>query len=617
METRALHRSVIERLRLKGGADPTLARLRAESVLGAIDLRPPGLPPSAILMVRALRVSGGSTLDRAVDGTTLQRWERALVDALSARLRVAARPAFEAASGEAEAVLFTDRAELLACLARDVCRGVAGARWWWRGALAGEAPREAAVRAWTAAPEHAPSAWAQLERSGDAWAFVALWTADEARVALTRVLEARGLHPVAALLAAAPDDALRSRPALGRGEVMAPPWPGDAHEDARALVALGSPRVALVGVARALVRAPETVRAESFLTRARRWVAASEEPRGELAPPAPPEPARRQGAAAPPAEPPTPSLVGTTAVVDAQRVVRDVPEAPVEAPTPRSFVHEPSGAPEVRVEAWARAEARAPSVQGAAHAEANDRAPASAAAAEEAAPDAPPTDDVAPTTEEGAARVADGRLVDPSVAAGRRRAEATALAEGTVVETALGGVFFLVLVGMQLGLYGDFSAPRAPGIPLPLWDWLALMGRALLGDGYDDDALWPLLAALAGRGEGEAPGEGYEPPTPWAVEEPWRSEDAPERCHGERAVDRWIAWLAPQVRRRLAEALGVAGGEVGATLLVLPARVRVTGAHLDVMMALADLPIEVRRAGIDRDVGWVPAAGKYVAFQFE
>jgi hypothetical protein len=50
---------------------------------------------------------------------------------------------------------------------------------------------------------------------------------------------------------------------------------------------------------------------------------------------------------------------------------------------------------------------------------------------------------------------------------------------------------------------------------------------------------------------------------------------------------------------------------------MLPARVSVTTTHLDVVMALSDLPVEVRLAGLDRDPGWVPAAGRSVAFHFD
>jgi hypothetical protein len=52
------------------------------------------------------------------------------------------------------------------------------------------------------------------------------------------------------------------------------------------------------------------------------------------------------------------------------------------------------------------------------------------------------------------------------------------------------------------------------------------------------------------------------------------------------------------------------------TLLRLPADIEDTGERIDVHMDLAGLPLPVRLAGLDRDPGWIPAAGCDVRFQF-
>ncbi len=41
-----------------------------------------------------------------------------------------------------------------------------------------------------------------------------------------------------------------------------------------------------------------------------------------------------------------------------------------------------------------------------------------------------------------------------------------------------------------------------------------------------------------------------------------------------------------------------------------------TATRVDVVSDLADLRIEVRRAGLDRDLGFVPAAGRSIGFVF-
>jgi hypothetical protein len=87
-------------------------------------------------------------------------------------------------------------------------------------------------------------------------------------------------------------------------------------------------------------------------------------------------------------------------------------------------------------------------------------------------------------------------------------------------------------------------------------------------------------------------------------------------------LDRWLGWLLPYVQARLRRALGLDLTGLQDLSGLAPywkqrARVLVTPSHVDVIMALAELPIEIRLAGLDRDPGWVPAAGRFIAFHFE
>jgi hypothetical protein len=52
------------------------------------------------------------------------------------------------------------------------------------------------------------------------------------------------------------------------------------------------------------------------------------------------------------------------------------------------------------------------------------------------------------------------------------------------------------------------------------------------------------------------------------------------------------------------------------SLLAVPALVTLTRTHLDVHMRLADARVEVRRAGLDVDPGWVDWLGLVVAFRY-
>jgi hypothetical protein len=81
---------------------------------------------------------------------------------------------------------------------------------------------------------------------------------------------------------------------------------------------------------------------------------------------------------------------------------------------------------------------------------------------------------------------------------------------------------------------------------------------------------------------------------------------------------RWLSLLMPYVRARLCLALGLESAQDIATMLCQRyARVRAMDTHIDVFFRLADLPLEIRFAGLDRDPGWVPAAGRFITFHFD
>jgi hypothetical protein len=77
----------------------------------------------------------------------------------------------------------------------------------------------------------------------------------------------------------------------------------------------------------------------------------------------------------------------------------------------------------------------------------------------------------------------------------------------------------------------------------------------------------------------------------------------------------WIERLAGYTRARLALALG--GEAEVARALALPARMYASDVGFDTVFSLNGLPIAVRLAGLDRDPGWVPAAGRDIRFHFE
>ena len=192
------------------------------------------------------------------------------------------------------------------------------------------------------------------------------------------------------------------------------------------------------------------------------------------------------------------------------------------------------------------------------------------------------------------------------------------------IETQLGGVFYLINLGQCLGLYGDFTTPEEPGIQLNIWDFVALLGRELAGDEIESDPIWPFLARLAQREKGDLLGSGFEPEEDFefGVSTYELSDDPGLKENSKRetspGVAAWLDRLMPYVRARLRKGLGLeAEDDPGPIVCRHPARVCLTPAHFDVYFSLAELPIAIRLSGLDRNPGWVPAAGRFIAFHFD
>ncbi len=239
------------------------------------------------------------------------------------------------------------------------------------------------------------------------------------------------------------------------------------------------------------------------------------------------------------------------------------------------------------------------------------------------------------------------------------------------IDTEFGGVFYLINLGIFLELYSDFTAPAGRNLTLSIFDFIALLGERLSQRQIKDDPLWELLAQLTGRTKLDAPGTGFEPPDGWRLPAPWleafpdqdrlewmtkggrlrvqhpagfllldipladspvkqlkremmvynataewQLEHEPFRfSRSDNSLEQWLDWLMPYVLARLRRALGSA--DPALLVCAQPASILSTDVHLEVFFALSAHPLEIRLAGLDRDPGWVPAAGRYVRFHFQ
>jgi hypothetical protein len=641
--------TLVGRLRIRSrSSDPQAEQQRIERMLRSASLHPSGLPESAMLVVRRLadplpsRLRAGP-FDLLPDAS----WQRAVTASLEKLAASAARPAYGAVPAETDAVLFYDRAEVLAALALDWMGGTLPVQWWWREFLRGRDAVTTLLQEWTESPQYVPGALDLLAKRARAVQFVQRMPQQAANEILQRVLIAFNV-PRPGEKDNAPEENAEDRAEPSESGVATPKTKKAPHlmvrhapfrrwvpeADTPALLPAQS---MLLIQAVMLRRAPAVARTATFQKDLSRWQAAVENLAAiedlytvEVQEERPDSALQKK-----PSTPEMPEVITT------ERDAAGGPQfVPLPDVTPGHLVEKAvAGEAVVKTASDTRkAQVRKVTLPGQQPAIASEVA----AGTEPSQPreiDAPP----AVLLQESASEPA----------AARQEAQQEQASEPpTTLETEYGGVFFLLSLALYLYIYGDFTSPAEPGLELNIWDFLALMAFEFTDGEITKDPLWDELASLAGRPKSVRPGLGFDPPDEWRVSAEWLAAfaedyvpqpaltngrticthpagftvvDVPaeanvtgsaEKPHEQiDRLQRWVGWMAGYLRARLVRALG--RKDAVALLCRRPARVVLTLTHVDVTFALDHHPIELRMAGLDRNLGWIPAAGRYVAFHFE
>ncbi|SDW51469.1 hypothetical protein SAMN05444336_1011226 [Albimonas donghaensis] len=553
--------------RAHGAIGPAAAR-RLRGRLEACDAEAPGAPSEILILRRLVDPAPGGLVPgaagaRAGEAAGRARWRRALEASLERARARAARPAQGPVPPGAEAVRFADAAEALACLIEDAAAGRAALRWWWR-AWPPEAPGGDVMPARPASPG-ATLPGRTGGGAGRGWGGagagtrIARWlAADPGRAAAAiAVLWARG-RAAAALAPLGPRDAL----ALA--------------------VQLGAPA------------APETSPAPS-----------------RPPPAAAPDPRRGHGAPSRSASPSIPGDDPPGAVawlIAVARARHAVPAAQGEALAARAAMllvpgsgvgpargpapdaesgPTPHPAPDPAGEVRSTPRVGGPLPDAGAGADAGPARPAAGRPRPDPADIPTPAPKTEPDTDPpAAARIPPDPAADPVPETG--------------LETSRAGALFLLHL---------FERPDlAPALPEAAraapWTAAARLAAALHPDPSPPGAPDPLAAlmeALDGPSDA-APGGA--------------SRDPAEAGRLRAALDRALDPILPDLRARLAAAMGVAPETAGPRLVARRGRVFVTAMHVDLTLALRDADAGVRRAGLDLDPGWRPSLGRILAFHY-
>ncbi len=568
----------VARLRVHARAhDPLAVRQRLGTMLSSATLVPPGLAPAAILIVRRLRDPLPGRMAAAGSSWWLSpQWQGAVQAQMAGLMHQALRPWQSAPEGKVEAVLFDDEAELAACLVRDWLQGRVAERWWWSGVLAGLAPAPWLQQRVLARGELFVPTLAVLARQGLAVAWMTRLDDARAEQALAGIARTHALPPALVrparpeerrVAASSPleqgDDATTVSMQTTRGGAGPAAQPHAALEHLVEVVpeaqarALRPAQRRVLAVALALARAPAWARTPQLV----RALDALHRSGFTVALALPGQLAVEEPAVQEP----------LTRAFDARR---DETAGAALAPTPhpRRLPHAvqatgpvtrwPDGGAGRAASPMPMPALAMPPEPGRAG-QVDPAVPVSTTAAQHAPPQVPE-----PVEPEAS--------VPPSPEA----------LQVLRVRTGFGGIFYLLNAALAMGWYSDFSAPRGPNLKLSPWDWLALVGQAWFTKSFSRDPVAGLLAQLAGR---EA-----------------------------RALRRPRGFQAQldALHTRLQQALGEES-DVAALVCRHRAEVAVTPTRVDVHLALAGLPLALRLAGLDRDPGWIPAAGRALAFHFE
>jgi len=279
---------IINRLRLHGIRENTPAqRLRWQRLVEELNFHPPGLPPAAVLLVKNIHFA---MLPPEKNRSKIFKQREPLWQMqLQALAGAAARPRQGRLPESAEAVVFSDAAELFACLALEARQGNVAQRWWWRALL----PRLTAQSSCSLTqvlallceqPRFAPATWEHLQTWRQAAAVVRQISPSVARnlmQALAREFDLASLTPsFAGELGAEefysprqtettfePRQAWLSRDDhdLGFWEEYLPDLAPERFEQ--------KAHVVLLGLGLLLHRAPHTLRQPAFIRRFHHWIA--------------------------------------------------------------------------------------------------------------------------------------------------------------------------------------------------------------------------------------------------------------------------------------------------------------------------------------------------------
>jgi hypothetical protein len=533
-------------------------------------------------------------------GTGFAGWKRALRERIADAYRNAASPAHEVVPADAPAVWFSDRASLQAALIRDILSGEATHRWWWHAFLRvspGLPSDQRIHRILLEHPREVPAILRLVSANVDLLENLARWSHPQHRDVLLGMIEAFAIGSSPVVNAIKRLELIRRADRQETDATEGPRArgtpPGSDLERRRALASL------LVGVAAALATRPTDRAVREVLEK---WSGELDAGHTSGSP-------SERGAVSP-----TPTALGFVAAPSERAADENIEPAAGSTPGEQG-----RGYPKPEADSSESPADRRPEVEHIA-----GIPPGARSTGQISADDAASSDVVvgrSAGTSDVASRTVVGKEPEevpphdlyPEPSAG--------------IETSLGGIFYIAHLMDEMRLPEAFEANWGLETQPGWWGTLEILARGLLHSADASDALWGALAVLGGREAGDPPpSHGTIPQSPilpagWPSSADTASEKQLAALAADGLPEKWKAWLAfvlPGVRASIRRRFAAAPFEApdADDLLRLRARVLVTLTHVDIFARLDDISLAARLAGLDRDPGWVPRAGRVIRFHF-
>lgn len=634
------HEAHINLVRVRGQCDDTPGlRSSLSMLLRNGDYRPPGMPPSAILLIRVLHdpLPGKIHLNQ---GQAPADWYQAMQQQVDACYRQAVRPAGYPLPSDAESILFMDETELLAYYLWTLTTRQGMDSWWWRilqDQFAGM-PWQQVEAVLTRVPQHSAAIIDHLVLLQVHEACLRMLSPAQALRVVDRMLMQHGLSvdrlihdsasasetpgvwvEVAAETAHSPSTQPPAVLALfGQtwDEELRAVWPEALHLQGQLLLA----------VAMTLYRNPSRLHMPAVQRQIARWWRAERNRHIGISP-----------------VPPSVSVMEMKSVpVDARGLAgMSPPAAPVQATPSQPVVDQAFGSSASPQQVVPAAVGETPRE----HPEALDSIAPISGRGISVGPT--PFQEVGPAIEDtvnwevlatpaaetppvisfpATEAVTLSEMVPaPLLTADRPGVFTQGVLLEDGIESELCGVFYLVNVMKHLALPQRFEDAWSLASGWGSWATLDVLGRGVLGAGpvsnVWQDQLWAVLARLGGYDSSPAPYQDFRCDAPLSLPESWQVDEAPASPQGDLLAalsadsQRWLAAVLPFVTRRIADVLGCRITAVP-ELMIRRGQVFVSLSHVDVVLDLQDVTVALRKSGMDVNPGWIPSFGRVIQFHY-